>query len=45
MTGEEQIDEINEKKSDGAELTNKKKTSTSWKRRSKGGLSLNKSRR
>jgi hypothetical protein len=45
MTGEEQTESILMKELEGAEKTNKKKSSTTWKRRAKGCLSLNKSRR
>jgi hypothetical protein len=45
MIGEEQIEAIKTKEVEGAAETNKKRTSTSKKRRNKGSLSLNKSRK
>jgi stalled ribosome alternative rescue factor ArfA len=45
MTGEEQAQEIKEKEIAGAIKSHLKRSSTSKKRRGKGSLSLNKSRK
>jgi len=45
MTGQKVVEEINEKKSQGAVISHTKRSSTARKRRTKGFLSLNKSRK